>query len=383
MVGLSGQGKLDDRTVMQGRFHCASLFSLHCTAVMEVLQDQGAESAYPRWVNPLLERVPDADRRRLKRRAPPRWISPMLATLTKQVFSDPEWICEAKLDGQRSLLFKRGVEIHLMTRNEKDRTSHYPDLVEAIEAEDTPDLIADGEIVAFDGARTSFSRLQERMQNRHPTPEQVESCPVFYYLFDLVWFDGYDLTALPLRARKEVLAGAFAFEGTLRFSDHVKEEGEVAFRAACARGEEGLIAKRLASPYTSGRSRDWLKFKCVNDQEFVIVGWTDPAGSRSDLGALLVAYNEDGRLRYAGKVGTGFKQHDLRMLSSKLHRLERASPPVADVKSLPRKGVHWVTPRLVAEIGFSEWTPDGHLRHPRYLGLRNDKAPGEVVRETR
>jgi DNA ligase D-like protein (predicted ligase) len=299
------------------------------------------------------------------------------------VFSDPGWIYESKLDGQRSLLFTRAARIRLMTRNEKDRTSHYPDLVEAIAAEDAPDLIADGEIVAFDGPRTSFSRLQERMQNSHPTPDAVERCPVFYYLFDLVWFDGYDLTALPLRGRKEVLAGVFAFEGTLRFSEHVKEEGEVAFRAACARREEGLIAKRLASPYTGARSRDWLKLKCVSDQEFVIAGWTDPAGSRSGLGALLVAYNEKGALRYAGKVGTGFKHHDLDLLSSKLRRLERASPPVVDAKGLPRKGVHWVTPKLVAEVGFSEWTPDGHLRHPRYLGLRNDKDPGDVVRETR
>jgi bifunctional non-homologous end joining protein LigD len=307
----------------------------------------------------------------------------MLATLTKQVFSDPDWIYESKLDGQRSLLFRRGSEIRLMTRNEKDWTSRYPDLVEPIEAEDPPDLIADGEIVAFDGDRTSFSRLQERMQNAHPTSEEVERCPVFYSLFDLVWFDGYDLTGMPLRARKEVLAAAFAFRRSLRYSDHVEEEGETAFRAACARGEEGLIAKRLDSPYTAGRSRDWLKFKCVNDQEFVIVGWTEPGGSRSDLGALMVAYNDDGRLRYAGKVGTGFKQHDLRMLSSRLRRLERASAPLADVKGLPRKGVHWVTPKLVAEIGFSEWTPDGHLRHPRYLGLRNDKSPAEVVREAR
>jgi ATP-dependent DNA ligase len=126
-----------------------------------------------------------------------------------------------------------------------------------------------------------------------------------------------------------------------------------------------------------------VKFKCVNDQEFVVVGWTEPGGSRSDLGALMVAYNDEGRLRYAGKVGTGFKQHDLQVLSSKLRRLERASAPVPDVKGLPRKGVHWVTPKLVAQIGFSEWTPDGHLRHPRYLGLRNDKAAAEVVRETR
>ena len=307
----------------------------------------------------------------------------MLATLTKEVFSDPAWIYEAKLDGQRSLLFRRGTSIRLMTRNEKDRTSHYPDLVEAIESDETPDLVADGEIVAFDGERTSFSRLQERMQNPRPSAAQVRGQPVFYYLFDLMWFDGHDLTGMPLGARKQVLSRTFSFRGALQFSDHVEEEGEVAYVAACARGWEGLIAKRLASPYAAGRSRDWLKFKCVSDQEMVIVGWTDPSGSRSDLGALLVAYNEGGALRYAGKVGTGFKQHDLDMLSKQLRPLERAEPPVERELGLPRKGAHWAEPKLVAEVGFSEWTPDGKLRHPRYLGLRNDKEPKDVVRESR
>jgi DNA ligase D-like protein (predicted ligase) len=334
-------------------------------------------------MDPVLEELTDEDRPRLKKRGFPRWISPMLATLTKEVFSDPAWIYEAKLDGQRSLLFRKGSSIRLMTRNEKDRTSHYPDLREAIAAQETPDLVADGEIVAFDGERTSFSKLQERMQNSRPSAQAVRRQPVFYYLFDVMWFDGYDLTALPLRARKEILNSAFSFDGPLQYSDHVEEEGEVAFRAACERGWEGLIAKRLASPYNAGRSRDWLKFKCVLDQEMVIVGWTDPAGSREDLGALLVAYNEDGALKYGGKVGTGFKRHDLDMLIKKLEPLQRQTPPVAYELGLPRKGVHWVEPNLVAEVGFSEWTPDGKLRHPRYLGLRNDKTPEEVVRESR
>jgi len=334
-------------------------------------------------VHESLERLPEEDRARLRKRAYPRWISPMLATLTKEVFSDPAWIYEAKLDGQRSLLFRKGSSIRLMTRNEKDRTSHYPDLHEAIAVQETPDLVADGEIVAFDGERTSFSKLQERMQNSRPSTEAVRRQPVFYYLFDLMWFDGYDLTALPLRARKEILRNAFAFDGSLQYSDHVEEEGEVAFRAACERGWEGLIAKRLASPYIGSRSRDWLKFKCVLDQEMVIVGWTDPAGSREDLGALLVAYNENGALKYGGKVGTGFKRKDLDLLIGKLRSLERETPPVSPELGIPRKGVHWVEPKLVAEVGFSEWTPDGKLRHPRYLGLRNDKAPEEVVRESR
>ncbi|MFL5738447.1 MAG: non-homologous end-joining DNA ligase [Actinomycetota bacterium] len=334
-------------------------------------------------MNALLERLSTEDRNRLRKRGFPRWISPMLATLTKEVFSDPVWIYEPKLDGQRSLLLRKGDSIRLMTRNEKDRTSHYPDLHGAIARQDTPDLVADGEIVAFDGERTSFSKLQERMQNSRPSAEAVRRQPVFYYLFDAMWFDGYDLTALPLGARKQVLRDAFEFGGPLQYSDHVEEEGAIAFEAACERGWEGLIAKRLASPYVSGRSRDWLKFKCVSDQEMVVVGWTDPAGSREDLGALLVAYNENGALKYGGKVGSGYKRKDLDSLIKQLRPLERETPPVARELGLPRKGVHWVEPKLVAEVGFSEWTPDGKLRHPRYLGLRNDKVPSEVVREQR
>jgi bifunctional non-homologous end joining protein LigD len=205
--------------------------------------------------------------------------------------------------------------------------------------------------------------------------------PVVFYLFDLIWFDGYDLSALPLVARKSVLHGALAFADPIRFSEHLDEEGEVAFRAACEKGWEGLIAKRASAPYTHGRSKEWLKFKCVNEQEFVVLGWTDPHGSRSGLGALLVGYHEDGALRFGGKVGTGFNERELTRLTAILRLLEQTDPPVGDVKDLSTKGVHWVRPELVAQVGFSEWTPDGKLRHPRYLGLRDDKRPKQVVRE--
>ncbi|MGH2539991.1 MAG: non-homologous end-joining DNA ligase [Actinomycetota bacterium] len=313
----------------------------------------------------------------------PSFTPPMLATLTKRIFSDPAWIYEAKLDGQRSLLWKRGKTVRLITRNEKDRTSHYPDLVEAATRSDGPALIADGEIVAFRGEVTSFSQLQGRMQNARPNPAQVAAVPVTFYLFDLVWFDGYDLSALPLLARKSVLRGALAFDDTLRFSEHLDKDGEVAFRAACEKGWEGLIAKRASSPYTHGRSGDWLKFKCVNEQEFVVIGWTEPQGSRSGLGALIVGYHEDGKLRFGGKVGTGFGQRELDALSRRLGALERSDPPVAETTGLPKKGVHWVRPELIAQIGFGEWTDDGKLRHPRYVGLRDDKAPSQVIRERR
>ena len=271
--------------------------------------------------------------------------------------------------------------VRLLTRNEKDRTAHYPDLSAAILRDETPPLIADGEIVAFDGDVTSFSRLQGRMQNARPNAANVAAVPVYFYLFDLIWFDGYDLSALPLVARKSILRDALTFDDPIRFSEHLDEEGEVAFEAACAKGWEGLVAKRAASPYTHARSKDWLKFKCSNEQEFIVIGWTEPRGSRSGLGALLVGYHENGTLRFGGKVGTGFNDQELTRLSAKLRRLERSTSPLADTKGIAVKGVHWARPQLVAQVGFAEWTPDGKLRHPRYLGLRDDKSPDQIVRE--
>jgi DNA ligase D-like protein (predicted ligase) len=332
-------------------------------------------------MQPILEELDARDRRLLRRRAMPSFTPPMLATLAKNAFSDPDWVFEAKLDGQRSLLWRRRSTVRLITRNEKDRTSHYPDLVEALQRDHTAPLIADGEIVAFRGDITSFARLQERMQNARPSAAQVAAVPVLFYLFDLIWFDGYDLSALPLLARKSVLRRAIDFEDPIRFSEHLDEEGEVAFRAACEKGWEGLIAKRTSSPYTHARSKDWLKFKCVNEQEFVVLGWTDPHGARSGLGALLVGYHEDGELRFGGKVGTGFNERELAMLLGRLAPLEQSALPVTDTKGLSTRGVHWVRPELIAQVGFSEWTPDGKLRHPRYLGLRDDKRAEQVLRE--
>jgi DNA ligase D-like protein (predicted ligase) len=332
-------------------------------------------------MDPTLKRLDPRDRKLLRRGAMPAFTQPMLATLTKHVFSDPAWVYEPKLDGQRSLLWRRGETVRLLTRNEKDRTAHYPDLSAAIVRDETPPLIADGEIVAFDGDVTSFSRLQGRMQNARPNATNVAAVPVYFYLFDLIWFDGYDLSALPLVARKSVLRAAITFDDPIRFSEHLDEEGEAAFRAACTKGWEGLVAKRATSPYTHARSKDWLKFKCSNEQEFIVIGWTEPRGSRSGLGALLVGYHEDGTLRFGGKVGTGFNEQELTRLSAKLRRLERSTSPLAETKGIAVKGVHWVRPQLVAQVGFAEWTPDGKLRHPRYLGLRDDKSPDQIVRE--
>jgi bifunctional non-homologous end joining protein LigD len=305
---------------------------------------------------------------------------PMKAKLTEQPFSDPAWVFERKLDGIRASVRRDGGEVTLTSRTGKPLTPAYPELVEALEAEPATEFAADGEIVAFDGSRTSFERLQGRMGIHDPRLARMTGIPVYLYLFDLLEFDGHELTGLPLRKRKAALRRAFSFHGPVRYTPHRNERGEDFFAEACAKGWEGLIAKRADSPYRHGRSGDWLKLKCSFEQELVVGGFTPPRGSRQRFGALLVGYHEDGELRYAGKVGTGFSQRTLAELGGRLEALEIAASPFARGTGLPRQA-RWVEPRLVAQIAFGEWTRDGKLRHPRYLGLREDKLAAEVVRE--
>jgi DNA ligase D-like protein (predicted ligase) len=298
-------------------------------------------------------------------------VTAMKAVLTDDRFSDPEWIYERKLDGIRCLAFKADQRVQLRSRNDLSLNGRFPEVVEALEADAVTDVVLDGEVVAFAGAQTSFERLQQRGER---------PVSVFYYVFDILHLDGHDTTALPLRARKAVLRRALAFHGPVRLTPHRNRDGEEMYREACRKGWEGLIAKRADSPYTHGRSRDWLKFKCSAEQELVIGGYTAPKGSRTDLGALLLGYYDDGKLRYAGKVGTGFTQATLRDLAGRLAPLETDTKPFAD--EVRERHVTWARPELVAQVGFSEWTRDGRLRHPRFLGLRDDKAASEVVRET-
>jgi bifunctional non-homologous end joining protein LigD len=324
----------------------------------------------------------DLDRREPAGTGQPAWLEPELATLTTDRFSDPAWLFECKFDGERCLAFRAGQQLRLMTRNRLQVTSTYPELAGALSAEDASDFIIDGEVVAFDGDRTSFSRLQRRLGVRDPGPALRAAVPVFLYVFDVLWSDGRDLRPLPLRERKRVLRGLLSFRDPVRFTEHRDTDGEAYFREACAKGWEGIMAKRADSPYRPGRTRDWLKFKCENVQEFVIGGYTDPRGSRIGFGALLLGYyDRDGKLRYAGKVGTGFDRRTLTSLHADLAALERPEPPFEPARGLPRSGVHWVEPRLIAQVGFTEWTPDGELRHPRFRGLRRDKDPADVVRE--
>jgi bifunctional non-homologous end joining protein LigD len=304
---------------------------------------------------------------------------PMKAKLSDRPFDDPGWVFERKLDGIRALARRRGAEVTLTSRTGRDLSSSYPELVEALEADVATDFLADGEIVAFDGPRTSFERLQGRMGIGDPRLARLTGIPVFLYLFDLLRFDGHDLTGLPLRERKRALRRALSFHGPIRYTPHRNEHGEAYFREACAKGWEGLIAKRADSAYVHGRSSDWLKLKCSFEQELVIGGFTPPQGARKRFGALLVGYYQDGELRYAGKVGTGFSERTLADLGTRLEALEIPESPFSR-DGLPRLA-RWVEPRLVGQFAFSEWTRDGKLRHPRYLGLRDDKEAREVVRE--
>jgi DNA ligase D-like protein (predicted ligase) len=299
-------------------------------------------------------------------------IEPMKAVLSDQPFSDPDWIFERKLDGIRAIAIKDGSGVSLMSRTAHRMNDQFPELVRALEDETSDDFIVDGEIVAFENGVTSFARLQQRAR---------EHVPVFLYAFDLPRHAGKDLRPRPLRERKARLRRGLDFNGPIRFNPHRNgEHGEELYREACRKGLEGVIAKRADSPYVGGRSRDWLKLKCHAEQELVIGGFTAPKGSREEFGALLVGYYDDDVLRYAGKVGTGFDQETLRTLGAMMRKLEQDESRFEPFKPIP-PGTRWVRPDLVAQVGFSEWTRDGRLRHPRYIGLRDDKPAREVVRE--
>lgn len=329
--------------------------------------------------NPLAALPPEA-RERARKRPQPAWFSPMLATLVAKPLAGEGWIFEPKLDGERGLTFRNGEDLHLLSRNRKTLNQTYPELVGPLAAQAPESYIADGEIVAFDGAVTSFAQLQRRMQIRDPDEARRRGVEVFYYLFDLLYLNGYDLREVPLIHRKGLLRRAFRFAGPLRYTEHRERDGDAYYREACRKGLEGAIGKCAGSAYVSKRSRDWLKFKCWLEQEFVIGGYTEPEGQRPGLGALLLGYYEGGKLVYAGKVGTGFDNETLKDLARDLTALETKTSPFAGKVEAGKK-VHWAKPKFVAEVRFTQWTQDGKLRHPRFLGIRTDKDPREIVRE--
>jgi bifunctional non-homologous end joining protein LigD len=287
------------------------------------------------------------------------------------VIKTGEWLFERKLDGLRCLAVRNGAELELWSRNHLSFNRRFAGLVASLSALPVDSFALDGEIVAFEGNRTSFARLQAG------GPElQVGFCA-----FDVVHLLGRDTTIIPLHDRIALLERAL--EGSsepIALAERLVGDPLDLLNAACDRGWEGLVAKRADSRYRSGRSPDWRKLKCTARQEMVVGGWTDPSASRVGLGALMVGYYDDeGRLYYAGRVGSGFDERNLVALRSRLATLATDTAPFAD--PAPVKGAHWVEPALVVEVEFSEWTPDGKLRHPRYLGLRPDLDPSEVRRE--
>ena len=312
---------------------------------------------------------------------PDRWYEPMAASLARAgERPSGEWVYERKLDGVRVLAWIVDGEVDLRSRNRIRQGDVYPEVVDALAATVAVDAVLDGEVVAYDeDGATSFTRLQQRMHVHDEARSRRSPVRVHFVVFDVLWVAGRDVRDLPLTDRRALLDRVVEPDEVVEVVEALDGDLDDLLERAAASGWEGLIAKRAASRYQGRRSRDWLKLKVVRRQEMVVVGWTEPAGGRLHLGALLLGYHEDGVLRYGGKVGTGFSATVLRDLRTRLDPIAVDGPPVVDPPREPT--AHWVRPELVAEVGFGEWSDAGRLRHPRYLGLRTDKDPADVVRE--
>ncbi len=312
----------------------------------------------------------------------PEHVDAMLATLVDKPFTDPGWLFETKWDGVRALAYLSGGSVRLISRNDKDMTARYPELAGLAKAV-KGDAILDGEIVALDEAgRSNFQLLQARvgLQEAADIERMAAKTPVVYEAFDLLYADGFDLRPGALADRKALLEARLKPGRAVQVSAHRVGEGEKAFREAQARGLEGIIAKRLDSPYLAGRAGGWLKIKTLKRQEVVIGGYTEPRRSRQYLGALVTGVYENGELVYAGHVGGGFNRDSLEKVYSLLQPLRTRQSPFAEPPPT-NEAVTWVKPKLVAEVKFAEWTADRRLRQPIFLGLRDDKRPQEVVME--
>ena len=289
----------------------------------------------------------------------------MLATLVREPFHEHGWIYEEKYDGYRILAYKEGKQVRLMSRNAIDRTDRFPHIAEAIRKLRHVNLLLDGEVAVFD--RKGVSRFQFLQKG---SEESV------YAVFDCLYLEGHDLRSEQLNKRRGAMEDSIGSNKILMRSRILHANGLESYKIAKRKGYEGVVAKDFASPYVEGRSRHWLKIKVHQEDEFIIVGFTDPAGSRKHFGALLLGAYRDGKLYYAGKVGTGFDDKTLTSLYEKLRPLIRKSSEVIDAPRGAR--IHYVEPRLVAQISYQEWTADNKLRQPVFLGLRDDKEPREV-----
>jgi len=322
--------------------------------------------------------------------AKPRFVEPMKAKLVEKPPATGDWIYELKFDGIRLIAIKDHEKVSLVSRNQNDLSARFPEIVEAVKNLSADECVLDGEVVALDEeGRSSFQLLQAReMEGR--------KSPIYFYAFDLLELDGKSLVSLPLEARKNVLETLCAGAGDprIRYSGAIGGEANQLLKEVQRRGLEGIIGKLRNSVYEPGRrSGAWIKLKCVNEQEFVIGGYTPPQGARKHFGAVLVGYYKIRNLVFAGKVGTGFTTKSLAALHKKFRAEERAGCPFSDLPSKQNgqwvlgitpsmmKKIHWINPEFVAEIKFAEWTRDGKLRAPVFMGLREDKKPGDIVRE--
>jgi bifunctional non-homologous end joining protein LigD len=289
----------------------------------------------------------------------------MLATLVDEPFDRPGWVYEEKYDGYRILAYKEGARVTLFSRNAKDRTATFPDIARDVARLRARTVLLDGEVVAFDAKLVSRFQLLQR-----------GDAPHVFAVFDCLYLDGADLRRRPLSERRASLEEGIAGGTRLLLSRRLANDGLAAYRVARRKGFEGIVAKDAQSVYEERRSGRWLKVKVHQEDEFVIGGMTPPKGSRAHFGALLLGAHDGGKLRYVGKVGTGFSAKRLAALARKLRPLVRSTPAFVDP---PReKGAQWLAPRLVAQIAYQEWTADRKLRQPVFLGLRDDKKPGDV-----
>ena len=302
-------------------------------------------------------------------------IHPMLATLVDDPFSDPEWIFETKWDGFRSVCFVKGGKARFVSRNQIEMTAQYPELAGVGKQVEAKEAILDGEIVALDqDGMPRFQLLQPRVGRKSGLESLRGKGKIVYYVFDLLFVDGHDLMPCPVVERKAVLEQILRPAGFIKLSEHIEGDGEAFFKQIEKFHLEGMIAKRASSRYVQKRSSDWLKVKTIKRSEVVVGGYTEPRGSRSYFGALVVGLYKDRELHYVAHVGGGFNQRTLAEIYKLMQPLKTKQSPFVDAPKT-NEPVQWLKPKLVAEVKFSEWTADARLRHPVFVGLREDKKP--------
>lgn len=314
-----------------------------------------------------------------RRAALPDFIAPQLATLVKEPPAGDEWLHELKFDGYRMLCRIAHGKVRVWSRNRVDWTAKFPAIARAVQSIAATAAILDGEVVVMDSrGRTRFQKLQQAMGKGGSTE-------FIYEVFDLIYLDGFNLTRTPLNERKRLLKtllDATDGSGPLRYSDHIEGGGAEVFKQACKKGTEGIVSKLATSTYDSTRNRNWQKVKCSKQQEFVIAGYTPSKKGLPGFGSLILGVYEKGDLVYSGRVGTGFTLKKRVELKKKFDTIARETAPFAvKPKASGLANAHWVSPRLVAEVTFTEWTSDGAIRHPSFQGLREDKEPEDVHRE--